>query len=169
MTVDASRCRVSAFVDSAEAADEAVYRLGLMGTPRDLVEVAVSEAAAQRFYGRRVRQEGSQMVRGAAAGALCGLLVGIAVSLLFVALPGWELSRWMFMAQLLGPNAATAMGAVIGAGIGALLPPVSRATIERALEREAILIVVLHCVPELAPAVRELLEACGASDVRIET
>lgn len=163
------RCRVSGFFTSADAVDEAIYRLSLLGTPRDLVEVAGARATVERLYPKGGRRPQSQAARLAAVGALVGLLVGIGVSLVTVALPGMELPRTTAVVQLLGPNAGTVVGALIGALIGALQKPVSDFTLARALDRDGILVVVRHCDPRVAPRVREALETSGAEDLRVET
>lgn len=107
---------VTALFDSPEAVEQALARLNALGLPRDLVEVAVRPAGADRFYGGRGRKRQRDTYRFAAIGGLIGLIQGTVVSLILVAMPGFLDPGVMAWAQLLGPN----LGAILGATVGAV-------------------------------------------------
>lgn len=112
---------VTALFDDREHVERAVDALHSAGTPRDLVEVVVSRAAAERYYadvGRGLRGPRRETFRYAGIGGLIGFIAGVAIGLVMVALPGIEEPGGMALVQVFGPNMATVGGAAIGALIG---------------------------------------------------
>lgn len=162
------RASVSGLFAEAARVDDALRRLSAAGVPRDLIEVVVSPAAAKRFYGKRASPLGSEGVRFAAIGGLVGLFAGIGISLVMVLIPGRDLAPGLYLAQLLGPNAGSTLGAVLGGLVGATRPRRGRGVYRRAFEREAILLVVRSVSPEEIPRVQALLGDAGGEDVRAE-
>lgn len=159
---------VTAFFESEEAVVRAMERLVRAGIPRDMVEVVVSPRAAERFFRGRARARGRETLRGAGMGAVVGLLAGGLVGISVVAMPGFAPPGLQAVAQLLGPNAGSLLGAGLGAAIGAMTRQRPRAHDRRALERDAILLVVLGRPPGEAARVEREILAAGGTDVRAE-
>lgn len=159
---------VSAFFTSTDAVERAVEVLLAAGTPRDLVDVVVGPQAAARFYEGRVRRLGTLAVPYAAKGALIGLFTSIALSLYILILPGFEVPRHVALVQLLGPNLGAVIGGILGAAIGALRPRSAVGAHARALERDAILLVVLERRRDHAPVVSRALSDLGGEDVCVD-
>lgn len=112
---------LTALFEDRAAVERAVDALYTAGTPRDLVEVVVSAAAAEQHYAdrpRRIRRPGRETFRYAGIGGLFGFIVGVAIGLITVALPGIEEPGGMALVQVFGPNMATVIGAALGAVIG---------------------------------------------------
>jgi hypothetical protein len=115
---------LTALFDTPEAVDRALDALYTAGVPRDLIDVVVSRAAAQRFYGaqgpgrRAAREPGRETFRYAGAGALAGFVAGVLFSLLMLIWPGIEAPGAMAPVALFGPNVGTTAGAAIGALVG---------------------------------------------------
>ena len=158
--------RIAAYFEEPQQVEEAIYRIGLLGVPRDLIEVVVSPTVASR-YGGRAHRLGNRMMAYAGAGALIGLLLGIALSLVVVLLPGTVEPGWLAFVQLLGPNAATLLGALLGGLLGALVPQRPVEIYHLAHEREEILLVVHRATPSQAERLVELLQELGSDDVRV--
>lgn len=114
----AKRVAVTALFDTPDAVQSALERLIAAGLPRDLIEVAAGPEAVALFYGGRARRSARDTFRWAGIGAITGLLVGAAVSLALVALPGFRPPGLMAWVQLIGPNFATVTGALLGAVYG---------------------------------------------------
>jgi hypothetical protein len=128
---------VTALFDSPDAVDRAVDALYVIGVPRDLMEVVVSHAAADRFYaggrGRGPREPGRETFRYAGVGALVGFIGGVLFSLLMLVWPGIEAPGGMAPVALFGPN----VGTTAGAGLGALLGLMRRQRPDRRYARAA--------------------------------
>lgn len=159
---------VSSFFTSTEAVERAVEVLLAAGTPRDLVDVVVGPRADARFYEGRVRRLGTLALPYAAEGALAGLFVSIALSLYILVLPGFEVPRRVALVQLLGPNLGAVIGALLGAAIGALRPREASGAYARALDRDAILLVVFERHRDHAPVISRALADLGGEDVRVD-
>ena len=114
----AKRVAVTALFDRPEAVQAALEKLVAAGLPRDLIEVAAGPEAVERFYRGRAHRSARDTFRWAGVGAIVGLLVGAAVSLALVALPGFRPPGLMAWVQLVGPNFATVTGALLGAVYG---------------------------------------------------
>ena len=153
---------VSAFFSSTEAVDNAVRQITEAGLPRDLVEVVVAEPAAARFYPGSSRPPGHETVRYAGAGALVGLVLGVIGSLILVSLPTFFGPGPAALVQLLGPNVATVMGALVGALIGRFVPRANADSHSRAGERpDEILVVARPPDARQVKQVSELLSMAG--------
>jgi len=160
---------VSASFRSPEAVQAALEHLVRAGIPRDLVDVVVSPAAAEKFYPGRARERGRDSLRLAGVGGLVGLGIGSLVSLILLMLPGFADQGLTPYVQLIGPNFATVTGAMIGAIIGLFRrrrpdPRHSRA----AAEPDAIIMVVTMRSREDAERTAKILARAGGAEPRIE-
>ncbi|MFW6202491.1 MAG: hypothetical protein ACOC8B_07925 [Gemmatimonadota bacterium] len=161
---------LSALFDSARDVDGLLRRLVRGGVPRDLVEVVVSPDAARRFYPDRRRAPRGDALRYAGAGALIGLMVGAAISLVLVALPGFYEPGGLVIVQLLGPNFMTAVGVVTGALVGLLVRRrVERRHARAAESPDAIVVVVTARTEEEAAAMARILRESGGREIRAES
>jgi hypothetical protein len=166
---------VTALFDDAGRVEDALDALYTAGTPRDLVEVVVSEAAARRFYtdargGQRPRALGRETWRFAGIGALSGFVVSSLFSLVMVAWPGIDAPGGYAIVQIAGPN----LGAVAGAAIGALIGATRRQQPDhrhaRAAEAaDAIVLAVSARSGREAELLAQLLASQGGRDVRVES
>ena len=158
----AGHVSVSAWFEREQEVDQAIAGLLLLGIPRDQIEVAVGGQAAQRFYGGKARRTGNMAIGYAAAGALIGFLGAAAVSLLIILWPGFRDAGVAAFIQLLGPNIGALVGAVLGLLIGFFVRKKPRHHYRRALERQAILLLV-HDRPqhEIEEAMRVMTRAGG--------
>ncbi|MEZ4425326.1 MAG: hypothetical protein R3E98_18145 [Gemmatimonadota bacterium] len=157
---------VTAIFESAESVEHAVRRLVTAGLPRDLVEVAVSPAGAERFYAGAGRTHPRDAFRGAAAGGLVGLVVGAALAVVLIAWPGFQEPGLIAWLQLLGPNVTTVGGALVGGGVGWLTrrrPPAWHARLEAAGDR--IIVAVRVRGDRERSATRHILEEAGGVEV----
>jgi hypothetical protein len=163
---------VSALVDSAEAVDATLIRLSDLGVPRDLVEIVVSQAAAERFYGGHARPPRRETFRFAGIGGLVGLVLGAGISLIMVAMPGIDAPGGhgsSAIVQLLGPNLMTVAGAAVGALVGAFRTPrPSQAHARAAESADSILIVVQARTHEEERILADVLAASGGRRIRLE-
>lgn len=157
---------VSALFANTAAVDEAVKQLTSAGMPRDLVEVVVAPEAAARFYGGTARAEQHQTLRFAGIGALAGLIIGVALSLVMISLPGFASGGREAIVQLLGPNVMTVAGAAIGAVVGRFTRRGPEARHRRAGESPASILLVVR-LPAAAQrdAVASLIAAAGGMAV----
>jgi hypothetical protein len=163
---------VTALFDDRAAVDRAVDALYSAGTPRDLVEVVVSLAAAERYYAdaeRRIRRPGRETFRYAGIGGLFGFIVGVLIGLVMVALPGIQEAGSMALVQVFGPNMATIGGAAIGAIVGFLRRQRPNPRHARAAEESgAIVLAVATRSREEAQVLGEIITAHGGHDVRVQ-
>lgn len=153
---------VSALFDSTAAVDRALVRLSRAGLPRDLIEVVVAPPAAARFYGGTVHGPGRETLRFAGIGGLIGLVLGAAAALAMIAFGGMTKPGLGALVQLLGPNAATVTGAVVGGAIGTFVRRAPASRHRRAGEApDAILVLVRARSTAEADAVTPMLAAAG--------
>lgn len=152
---------LSAFFDTEEAVEKVLSQLLLMGIPRDLIEITVGQNAADRFYGGRAKRMGTQALPYAAIGALVGFLGAALVSLVIILFPGFQDVGLTAVVQLLGPNMGALLGALIGLLIGFFVRKKPRGHYARALERQAILLLVHDRSPDEIEDIRTTLEAAG--------
>jgi len=158
---------VSAIFDSADAVDRALLRLNRAGVPRDLVEVVVSPAAAARHYAGKAKPLGREAVRYAGIGGLIGLLVGAAISLVIVVLPGFHDAGLTALAQLIGPNLAAVGGAAVGGIIGLFVHRRPDRRFARAAESpDAIVVVVTARSEEEVRGITAILSESGGREPR---
>lgn len=162
---------LTAVFDDRLAVEDAVDALYTAGTPRDLVEVVVSAAAAARHYAdvpNRIRRPGRETFRYAGIGGLFGFIVGVAIGLVTVALPGIEEAGGMAFVQVFGPNMATVIGAAVGATIGFFRRQRPDPRHARAAEQSgSILLAVATRSREEARVLGGIVVAHGGRDVRV--
>jgi hypothetical protein len=163
---------VTALFDDRLAVDRTVDALYSAGTPRDLVEVVVSRAAAERFYAdaeRGIRRPGRETFRYAGIGGLLGFIVGVLIGLVMVALPGIQEAGSMALVQVFGPNMATIGGAAIGAIVGFLRRQRPNPRHARAAEESgAIVLAVATRSREEAHVLGDIIRAHGGHDLRVQ-
>ncbi len=159
---------ISGYVEKPEAAESAIEVLTASGIPRDLVEVAVSPSADDKFYAGRARRLGTLALPYAGVGGLIGLLVSVILSLEILVLPGLDVPERLARVQLLGPNYGAIGGALVGALIGALRRRRPKGVYARACEREAILVMVHDRPRAEADVIAQLMNELGVQDVRID-
>jgi len=151
---------VSGFFAQEDAIESAMWDCLRRGVPRDLIDVAVSEAASQRFYG---------LCSSAGRGALAGLVISALVTLVIVLLPGFNTSRLMAMVQFLGPDIGIILGGAIGALYGWMKPADPAPDLHRALLRDDAALMLVHLQPHgEAEAIREVLRQHGGQDVELK-
>jgi hypothetical protein len=159
----------TALFDTAEAAEGALVSLVRAGVPRDLIDVVVSPQAAQRFYRGLARQPGRAALRYAGIGGLVGLVIGAAISFIIIALPGFQAPGVVAFVQLLGPNLATVLGALIGAAYGLTRGRPAERRHRRAAEApDAIVMAVATRSREEAEQLARLLADSSGRDARVE-
>jgi hypothetical protein len=163
---------VTALFDDREHVERAVDALHSAGTPRDLVEVVVSRAAAERYYadvGRGLRRPRRETFRYAGIGGLIGFIAGVAIGLVMVALPGIEEPGGMALVQVFGPNMATVGGAALGAIIGYFRRQRPDPRHARAAEQSgSIVLAVATRSHDEARVLGDIITAHGGRDTRVE-
>lgn len=163
---------VTAVFDDRIAVDRAVDALYSAGTPRDLVEVVVSRAAAERFYAdaaRGIRRRGRETFRYAGIGGLFGFIAGVFLGLVMVALPGIQGPGEMALVQVFGPNMATVGGAALGALVGYFRRQRPNPRHARAAEESgSIVLAVATRSREEARALADIIRANGGDSLRIQ-
>src|SRR5690606_15593749 len=80
---------VSGFFRDENTVNEVMHACVHRGVPRDLIDVAVSEAAAPRFFSGRARANRDAWFSWTGRGALAGLLISASFSLFLIMLPGF--------------------------------------------------------------------------------
>lgn len=166
---------VSALFDSPEAVDAALDALYTAGIPRDLVEVVVSRAAAERHYAGRgpgqrpARGPGRETFRYAGIGALVGFVGGVLFSLLMLMWPGIDAPGGMAPVALFGPNVGTTAGAALGALLGFMRRQQPDRRYARAAEAQDAILLAVHA-REVAEAelLGRLMAANGGREPRVE-
>jgi hypothetical protein len=163
---------VTALFEDRAAVVRAVDALYSAGTPRDLVEVVVSRAAAERYYAdaeRGIRRPGRETFRYAGIGGLFGFIVGVLLGLVMVALPGIQEAGSMALVQVFGPNIATIGGAAIGAIVGFLRRQRPNPRHARAAEESgAIVLAAATRSREEAHVLGVIMSAHGGHDLRVQ-
>ncbi|MBI6545825.1 MAG: hypothetical protein HY692_03465 [Cyanobacteria bacterium NC_groundwater_1444_Ag_S-0.65um_54_12] len=158
---------VSAFFRSPELVEQVAKGLVQHGLPRDLIDITVSPIAAERYYSRRVRSSGTMVFPYAGGGALIGLLVGVLIALAVMAVPGYTRSWTFSVAQLLGPNVATLVGAIVGGLWGIFTPRHLGEPFRRVCERDEILLVITGVDSAQAVPVRDYLTRAGGEAAQL--
>lgn len=161
----APRESVSALFTTEAAVEQAIFLLELQGLPRDRISVVVSPEGARRLQAPGRTGGLRQTLAGAGVGAVAGLLVGAAIALAAVMLPGRNPPSSVLWAQLVGPNAASMAGALIGAVVGWLLPERPHPAWRRVVGTDALLVVVEGCSPEEGSRAEGALSAAGGNEV----
>jgi hypothetical protein len=160
---------ISGFFRSEQAIEQAMRDCLKRGMPRDLIDVAVSPEAAQRFYGGRASVNRDSWFSWTGRGALTGLIISALLSLAIVLLPGYDTSPVMAYVQLLGPDIGILLGAAAGAIYGWLKPGDMKPQMLRALHRDDAALLLVHLQPEdEARQIRDILLRHQAEQVEIE-
>lgn len=160
---------ISAFFAQEAAIESAMWDCLRRGVPRDLIDVAVSEAASKRFYGGRTRHLRDGWFSSAGRGALAGLVISALATLVIVLLPGFNTSRLMAMVQFLGPDIGIILGGAVGALYGWIKPADPAPDLHRALLRDDAALMLVHLQPHAeAEAIREVLQQHGGQDVELK-
>ncbi len=113
---------ITGFFDNRETVDEAIARLRTAGIPRDRIEVVVTPESAEREYAGKARMSRRGTLRYAGIGGLIGLIGGGLVSIVSLAWPGRSEVAETAIVQLVGPNVATIVGAIVGGLVGLRIP-----------------------------------------------
>lgn len=159
---------VSGFFLQEESIEAALWECLRRGVPRDLIDVAVSEAASRRFYGGRTRHLRDSWFASAGRGALAGLLISALATLAIVLVPGFETPEPMAIVQFLGPDIGVILGGAIGGLYGWMKPADPAPPLYRALARDDAALMLVHLQPQgEAEAIRDLLQRHGAQDVEL--
>jgi hypothetical protein len=158
---------VSALLESPEAVNEALMRLSFLGIARDRIDVVVSPETARRYYPHEARRLGTYALRYAAVGALTGFLLTSALALAVVLLPGYADAGLLALVQLLGPNVGAIGGAAVGAAAGFFVRKAPRGPYHRALEAEAIVLIVHDVSTSEGADIEGLLASIGGKDVQV--
>lgn len=162
---------VSGFFTDESAVHDSMWDCLRRGVPRDLMDVAVSRGAAGRYFGGRYRtSQRDSWFSWAGRGALAGLLISAAVTLIIVMLPGFNTSTSMAFVQLLGPDIGVILGGALGGLYGWFKPSDVQPQFRRALERPDAALMLVHLQPKQeAEAIREILARRGAEAIKIES
>lgn len=160
---------VSGFFRDEGSINEVMHACVHRGVPRDLIDVAVSEAAAPRFFSGRARANRDAWFSWTGRGALAGLLISASFSLLLIMTPGFDASNTMAFVQLMGPDIGIIVGAFLGALYGWLKPGDVKPHLRRAARRGDAALMLIHLQPEEeAGVIRNILQAHGAEEILVE-
>lgn len=160
---------VSAFFNQESAINNAITHCLNRGIPRDLIDVALSPNAAEKFYAGQAGPNRDSWFSWAGRGALAGLLLSSALSLGILLVAGYQASRPMAIIQLLGPDLGVIIGAALGALFGAMKPGDSNAQLQRALKRQDAALLLVHLQPASeAEEVKRILAEQGGETVIVE-
>lgn len=160
---------VSGFFGSEQAVHDALWDCLRLGVPRDLIDVALSPAAARRFYPRGSRGGRDRWFSTAGRGALLGLVLSALLSLGVVLIPGYNAPEWMSVVQLLGPDIAILLGGALGAVYGWLKPVRVKPQLLRARERDDAILLLVHLQPrDESRAVEHAFSRRGGEQVKTE-
>lgn len=160
---------VSAFFSAEAQINQAIAACLHRGIPRDLIDVAVSNKAAKRFYAGSAGPNRDSWFSWAGRGALAGLLLSAGMALIILLVWGYQTSKPMAMVQLLGPDLGVIIGAVLGALYGWLKPGDQQPQFARALHREDAALLLVHLQPAAeAEAISALLRQYGGDTVLVE-
>jgi hypothetical protein len=161
---------VSGFFRDEAAVMEVLHACVFRGVPRDLIDVAVSEAASPKFYGGRARPNRDSWFSWTGRGALAGLIISATISLIIILIPGFNMSEVMAIVQLLGPDIGVIAGAFIGALYGWLKTGDVRPQFRRAAQRDDAVLMLVHLQPEEeAQELQAIFHAQGGEDVVMES
>ncbi|HYD33965.1 MAG TPA: hypothetical protein VEA39_05285 [Methylophilaceae bacterium] len=160
---------VSGFFKDEAAVSTVLHACVHRGVPRDLIDVAVSEAAAPKFYGGRARPNRDSWFSWTGRGALAGLIISAVISLIIILIPGFNMSEIMAIVQLLGPDIGVIAGAFLGAIYGWLKTADVRPQFRRATSRSDAVLMLVHLQPEdEAKELQEIFRTQGGEEVIME-
>lgn len=159
---------ISVFFDSEQAVKQAVTEVVNQGVPRDLIDVAMSEKLKDRFFRGFGQPFRDSVFSFAGRGALFGLVTTAAFSVGLSLLPGFQPPGLMSMVQLLGPDVGIVLGGALGAVYGFMRRSHPKPQHLRALNRDALLLLV-HLRPRAdAERLQELLVRLGGHEPLLE-
>ena len=159
---------VSVFFDSEQAVKQAVAELVHQGVPRDLIDVAMAERLKHRFFRGAARPYRDSVFSYAGRGALLGLVLSATFTVGLNLLPGFQPPGLMSMVQLIGPDIGVVLGGALGAAYGLTRKSHPKLQHLRALDRDAMLLLV-HLRPRAdADRLRDLLIRMGGSEPLLE-
>lgn len=157
---------VSGFFKQQGQVDSVLTECLRLGIPRDLIDVALSEEAAARFPSLRAKKNTDSWFAWTGRGALAGLLISSALTLAIILLAGYEVTEKMALVQLLGPDIGIIVGAALGALYGWLRDSDTNVVMQRALQRnDAMLLLVYLQPPEEAARIEQIFSRHGGEEV----
>lgn len=160
---------VSAFFMSEEAISTSIKACLNRGVPRDLIDVALSTNAARIFYKGMAGPLRDSWFSWTGRGALVGLLISSAITLITILLFGYQASNQLAIIQLLGPDIGVIVGALLGAIYGWLKPGDIKPMMKRVLTRDDAALLLIHLQPyEEANHLKEILYQYGGQDTVLE-
>lgn len=160
---------VTGFFTQRQQVEKALSACLFLGIPRDLIDVAISEKAADKFKQLKAKRNNDHWFAWTGRGALIGLLISVVLSLGIVLFKGFEISDSMALVQLLGPDIGIIVGAAIGAIYGWLIESDNNGLMQRADERDdAMLFLVYLQPPSEAEKVRDILIENGGESVLVQ-
>lgn len=160
---------VSGFFRSEAAVNAVMHACVHRGVPRDLIDVAVSQAASPNFYGGRARANRDSWFSWTGRGALAGLLISATLSLAIIMMPGFNDSYVMAIVQFLGPDIGVIAGAFLGAIYGWAKQGDVRPQFKRATLRSDAVLMLVHLQPEdEAQMIEQVFREQGAEDILVE-
>lgn len=160
---------VSGFFHDEHKVNEAVWECLRLGVPRDLIDVAVSQGAAQRFFGGSARTYRDGWFSWTGRGALTGLLLSAALTLGIVLFSGANTSGAVAIIQFLGPDIGVILGGALGALYGWLRTTDVKPQLRRALERADAMLMLVHLQPQAeVDNIERIFNLHGAESVQVE-
>lgn len=105
---------VFGYFATPEAVREALPPLAALGVPRDLIDVIVTQSAADRLYAGK-RRAMRPLWKFASLGGIFGLGGGAFVAFVLIAWPGFAAAGPFAYALLFTPMVTVAVGALLGA------------------------------------------------------
>jgi hypothetical protein len=104
---------VYAYFATPAAINDALPHIARLGVPRDLIDVVVTENAAERMYAGK-RRAMRPLWKFASIGGILGLAGGAAVAVILIAWPGFAPAGPFAYALLFTPMITVVSGAAIG-------------------------------------------------------
>ena len=160
---------VSGFFTQRQQLDKALSACLSLGIPRDLIDVAISEKAADKFKQLKAKRNTDHWFAWTGRGALIGLLISIIFSLGILLIKGYEISDSMAIVQLVGPDIGIIVGAVLGAIYGWFIESDNNVLMQRADERDDAMLFLVYLQPSgEAEKVRDILVDNGGESVVLQ-
>ncbi|MFL9609981.1 hypothetical protein ACKF11_07835 [Methylobacillus sp. Pita2] len=160
---------ISGFFKQQGQVDNVLAECLRLGIPRDLIDVALSEKAAAKFSSLRAKKNTDSWFAWTGRGALAGLLISSALTMAIILLAGYEVTEKMAFVQLLGPDIGIIVGAALGALYGWLRDSDTNVVMQRALERDdAMLLLVYLQPPGEAARIEQIFGRHGGEEVSLQ-
>ncbi|MCB5191470.1 hypothetical protein LG198_12095 [Methylobacillus arboreus] len=157
---------VSGFFTDQRQVDNVLSDCLRLGIPRDLIDVALSEEAAAKFPALKARKNTDSWFAWTGKGALAGLLISSALTLVIILLAGYEVTNSLALVQLLGPDIGIIVGAALGALYGWLRESDTNTLMQRATQRnDAMLLLVYLQPPEEAARIARIFTLHGGEEI----